>query len=404
LRGSRRALCLNLQREELEALARTVDDEVIRTADDLIVAFARAASQSPPASRVQGVLISRGGRQPGLAVIGDLDEAAVVRVEELFDQVEESLRFLRYVSYHAAEHAVRQLACNLVDRFGKEELERATFVGVPRGGLIVLGMLSLALGLRHDQLGDGRASAGLVIIIDDCGLSGHRVGRTLEDLGASRVGIGLLYATSELCDAIVALEPAVEACVAGHVLQDVGRQIHGDDYDAWLARWQGQLGEDRYWIGRPEPVTFAWKEPDRSFLNLATGEREPAWQLLPSRLSPASVQPGGLQLQAQRRGAGAVAVAPDVFVAERGDHIILARAGLDVAVELDAVASTMWRSLNERATVADALDELQERYDAAREVLAGDVASLMASLSDHGFLSEGVTHPVVEPHRAGPDE
>ena len=385
----RRALCLVLSKESLQQRVSMLQDQVVVTSDDLILAFARIAVDSPPAHGVPGLLIVRGGQSPGLAVVGDLDPAAIARVEELFDQVEEATQTARYVSYAQAVIDVQVLAERLEQRFTRATLDEAIFRAVPRGGLIVLGMLSLAMGLRHEQLEATSADDGrLVVFVDDCALSGHRIHQTLQTTPAERVALGFLYAPSELCRNIELREDRVQGCVAARRLRDVGPEIHGTDYGAWVERWTDRLGEDRYWIGRPEAISFAWKDPDRSFVNRVTGQREAAWRVVPGDFVPSAGPSSGssLQLQIQPAATGPLQPAEEVFFAEIDGTVVIAHTDQDAAIELSAVAGAFWSAIIERGSVSEAVDRLLDDYDTDRARLETDLEQFVDELLERGLL------------------
>jgi hypothetical protein len=385
----RRALCLALSKNSLEQQVHALQDQVIGSSNDLIRAFASAAAASVPARRVPGTLIARGGEHPGIAVVGDLDDAAIARVGELFDQLEEASGALRYVSYPQAELDVRVLAERLEQRFTRAALDEALFRPVPRGGLIVLGMLAMAMDLRHDQLtapthDDGR----LVVLVDDCALSGHRIHQTLQATPSQRIALALLYAPLELCRNIESIEDRVQGCVAARRLRDVGPQMYGQEYGAWISRWTQRLGDDRYWIGRPESVAFAWKEPDRSFVNAATGEREVSWRVVPGELAaPTHPSWGGrLEVQLQPDARGPLRPAADVFFGDLDGTVVIVRPAQQKVIELNPVAGAFWRALVAHGSVAAMVDSLRADYDVEPSRLESDAARFVDELLQGGIL------------------
>ena len=390
----RRALCLVLSKESLQQRVTTLRDQVIGTSDDLIHACARTAVDSAPARHVPGMLIVRGGANPGMAVVGDLDPAAIARIEELFDQVEETVETARYVSYPQAVIDVQALAERLEQRFTRAALDDALFRPVPRGGLIVLGMLSLAMGLRHEQLDplqddDGR----LVILVDDCALSGHRIHQTLRATRAQRIALAFLYAPIELCRNIELREDRVQACVAARRLRDIGPELLGTGYEAWAEQWADRLGQARYWIGRPETVSFAWKDPDRSFVNRVTGQREAAWQVVPGHLGPPPVTSSGssLQMQTQPEAKGPLQPAMEVFFTKVGGTVVIAHTDQQAAIELSAVAGAFWSAIVECGSVSEAADRLHGDYDTDRARLETDLGQFVEELLERGLLER--LHP-----------
>ena len=329
-----------------------------------------------------------------MAVVGDLDPAAVARVDELFDQVNEATETVRYVSYHQAVIDVQALAERLEQRFSRAALDEAIFRPVPRGGLIVLGMLSLVMGLRHEQLGSPPDDhERLVVLVDDCALSGHRIHQTLQATRDQRVALAFLYAPIELCRNIESREDRVQGCVAARRLRDIGPELFGTGYGAWVDHWAGRVGENRYWIGRPEAVSFAWKDPDRSFINRATRQREAAWRVMPCNLTPPPDRSGdnSLQMQIQPAAKGPLQPVDEVFFASINGTVVLAHIDHMAAIELSTVAGDFWCAIIESTSVSEAVDRLHESYDTDRARLETDFGQFVDELLARGLLERA--HP-----------
>jgi hypothetical protein len=393
-----RALCLTLSKEALKQRAAIFERELIGSSDDLLVAFAEGAAASPPAEGVAATLIARLGDRPGFAVVGALDKPAVARVEELFDHLQEVSDHLRYVTYRQAEQDVHVLAERLGQRFSRACLDEAVFRPVPRGGLIVLGMLALAMGLRHDQLPASEdAGERLTVFVDDCALSGYRIHQTLEASSARRIVLAFLYAPTELCRNVESAEPRVEGCITARRLHDLGPEIFGGGYQGWVDRWTERLGRDRYWIGRPETVAFAWKEPDRSFINVATGQRETGWRIIPGALPAVRTADSRLTVHVQPSARGPLRPAGDVFFCELDGKVVIAQPENPEAIELSPTAGAFWSALIEYGTLAGAVTGLLRAYDVERSRLTADVARFVEDLVARGILETG------SPPRPGAD-
>jgi hypothetical protein len=77
-----------------------------RTAEHRVRALARGLASSPAwATMERAVLVVRTAPPPGLAVIGEVTEEDVVRLQRLPGQIRESVRQLRFVDYAGAEDA-----------------------------------------------------------------------------------------------------------------------------------------------------------------------------------------------------------------------------------------------------------------------------------------------------------
>ena len=228
-------------------------------------------------------LVARPAPQPVLAVMGRLDEARLAWLRAQAAELGRSCALLRYVGYPQAETDCKRLADLLVKRFGRKELARFHFAGIPRGGLVVLGMLACALGLEARQLSPPSAFSAPVVVVDDCALTGARFGRFLEKCRKGRrVIFAHLYSHPQLRRAIEAREQGVLACLSAHDLKDHGARTLGrKQYLAARRRLVARIGGPRYWVGMPDHICFPWGEPDRSFWNPVTRRMEDCWRIVP---------------------------------------------------------------------------------------------------------------------------
>ena len=95
------------------------------------------------------------------------------------------LQNLRYVDYVQAEADAALLAQKIRTLYTRDDLRKAAFTAIPRGGLVVLGLLAYQLDLRPEQLMAGAEDkANLIFLVDDCALSGSRLQGTLPLLGS----------------------------------------------------------------------------------------------------------------------------------------------------------------------------------------------------------------------------
>ena len=347
----------------------------------------RAVADIPPT--VEPVrFVVRGGEQPGIAVVGDLTDLWVARIKALFEEIVDRLEHWNYVSFDVAAGECVILAERLEDRLGASALNEAVFAGVPRGGLIVLGMLSMVMGLRQDQLGSHRSAADLVVFIDDCALTGHRLKALIGESPAERLACGFLRAADELCAAVEARESRVEACLAVSRLRDVGPQMLGSGYAHWVERWNHIAeGHERYWIGVPERVAFAWKEPDRSFINTATGEREVGWHVMPRKMCLSTqALPTKHVVVLQEPGIGPLRPSPGLFWIESDGIVEVAQQGSGEAVKLDAVGSAIWTSIVQCGEIDGVVTNLREIFDAPETRLRDDVDVFVDQLLETGLL------------------
>lgn len=359
---------------------------------ELIGGLAAALSASPAAADLDATFVVRHGPRPAVGIVGTFTPRQIARIEVLAEGIERRLQETRYVGYGEAERVCSQLAARLTEELGEGGVADARFEAIPRGGHIVLGMLAMILGLRADQLHPPSGARGrTTVVVDDCALSGHRFGTWLAGSDTQEVVFATLFAPAPLLEAVVASEPRVRACVAGQELDDLGPERYGGDYAAWRERWQRLLDPPRYWIGDPEPVAFAWKEPDQSLRNPVTGEREPGWRLLPPALCLGNGDRVARRapVQTQVAALGPLRPADDVIHAVHGGRTIVGAATSHAAIALDGVAADLWRALIERGSVTGIVDWMLARYEVDEARLRTDVEGFVTELTDRGLVVDG---------------
>jgi hypothetical protein len=362
----------------------------------LLLEMVERAVISSPARGLSAAFLVRGGSNPGVAVVGALDGPALSRIEELFSYIREVTSHFNFVGYDAAAQDCTHLAESLERRVGEDALRDARFIGIPRGGLIVLGMLSIVMGLRHDQLGPQSEAADLTVIVDDLALSGYQLRRAIDATDSDKLAIALLRAPEALCGAVEATEPRVLACVAARPLRDAGPDRLGLGYEAWVDQWRSLTeGSGRYWIGRPEAVYFAWKEPDRSFLNEATGVREDGWRVLPRAvcLEGRSVEPT-CTVYSQPESPGPIRPSDDVFFGPVGEDFVIVVPNEERVLGLDAVSHAIWRAITDVGTVAGAVSQVSEHFDVDHVRVAVDVERFVHEFVQRGILVDETSSTV----------
>jgi hypothetical protein len=352
--------------------------------------LAEALVASPAWSGMDDAVVAvRSEPRPVLGVLGDIPPAAVARMELLSWQLDQVAGGLRYVDYEGAQGACLHLADRLVKRLGADVLADCAFQAIPRGGLIVLGMLAYALELRPEQLAAPPPAGAPVVVVDDCALSGARFRDHLEQLDTAHdVVFAHLYSTPQLRVAIEAAEPRVLACVAADDLRDVAPDIHGDGYPAWRERWAERHPRD-YWIGHPEPVCFAWNEPDVDMWNPVTLRTEPGWRLVPPERCMKNrpgrdASPQVIQVHGSYQGS--LRPADAVIFGDVRDGLIVVNAEDTTGVRLTGVAADMWRTLVASGSREAAIDTLANRYEVSPERLAGDFDDVVDRFVAAGLL------------------
>lgn len=188
------------------------------------------------------------------------------------------LQRMTYVDYGRAEADCEALAQRLISALGRAELRRCAFAPIPRGGLIVLGMLSYLLDLRPEQiLADVATAAGPVCLVDDCLLTGLRLKQALARTVSRQVIVAHLYSHPSLRQAVLEIEPQVRACVAARDLALLAPDDGGPAGESAASPGGTALGLQAYWSGAVAPVAFAWTEPVLNMRDPFSGAVETTW-------------------------------------------------------------------------------------------------------------------------------
>jgi hypothetical protein len=293
-------------------------------------------------------------------------------------------RTLRFVDYRQAERECEVLAARILRDYPRSELEGFTVRGIPRGGLIVLGMLSYMLHLDSGQLAGDDDRSRPLLLVDDCALSGARFHTALAQSGASRVLFAHLYSHPRLRAEIVQQEARVEACLAADDLVDHARDVYGDDYERWVRSARNHLGGTRYWLGLPDLVCFAWSEPDRPLWNPVSQRLERGWRLLPPHRclkARADLGPPPMPIDGPTWR-----VHQGVASAREDGRLWLYCAETDKLYSLEGVAAEMWRVLATWGSAAAGAAFLAGRYDVSPERLRADLDAFAATLVEHRLL------------------
>jgi hypothetical protein len=339
-------------------------------------------------------LVGRSVPAPALAALGSLTEEQLEALKNLSRRLRDLLKRSQYVNYEQLERDCERLAEHLVDHIGHRTLDQSSFVGIPRGGLVTVGILSYTLDLSHSQLDLSSSNDGPLVVVDDCAFTGSRFRRFLQKRLTDReVIFAPLYAHPDLCASVERAEPQVRACVNARDLHDYAPEELGDDHSEWQARWHQRHPDKRYWIGRTEHLCFPWGEADTATWN---PEREQVEQGL-------SVVPPKHRLKTRpetderlREGSGAVQVQPaptgpirptsSVLFGTVADQTIVTNLDSEVCLALDDTAAAMWHALVEHGTVGDTLDALLDTYTVDRATLRADLVGFAEQLASNDLL------------------
>lgn len=372
-----------------DALLRYGQQLGLTTLEESLHSVAQAVAVHPLWQEVpQAIGIVRAHPQPVLAILGTFSAKALGQIQLQSPFLNQACERLRYVSYGSAIAVCEQLADQLKNAFGLKSLGEFQFYGVPRGGLIVLGMLSYILGLRAEQLNAPHASEAPLVVVDDCALSGSRFYRVLQQYPQRDLIFATLYAHSTLRQTIVDREPTVLNCFSGQDLYDHGPKTMGADYPAWQIQNQARLAGHRYWLGLPDYICFPWNEPDHLLWNPVTASLEQSWHILPptaclkNRASNGSTLP----IQVQPTVRGWLQPTEHIAFGELDGQVLIGYLPTGETFGLSGKAAAFWRVILGAAGMEAAIAQLAQQYPTRNlhEELAGLIEQLIGQQILHG--------------------
>ena len=345
--------------------------------------LARALAASPLWGEApRATLVLRDEPHPSLSVLGYLDASVGPRLAALRRDLPRVLRTLHYVDYSRAESDCIALAESLTKRLGRERIEQSSFAAIPRGGFIVLGMLAYALGLRADQLTPPPPGAPLVLV-DDCALTGARLRECLTAYPQADISFAMLYAHPDLC-AAVEREERVRACLSAHPLTDHAPAHLGDAYEAWRTRWDART--DRFWIGLPDHVCFAWNEPDIALWNAADEVAELGWYAVPRTGLRDGGSTAALPIVMQRPGAY-LSLAPSVIYAAIGSDMVVCDAESGTGLTLSDSAAEVFQIMTRAEDEAEAIERVVATENVSSDWANLHVQRVRLSLTAAGLIA-----------------
>jgi len=354
------------------------------------VLLAEAIAASPPWNFFNdAVLVVRPSPFPLIAVMGNIEPENEQRLLQLRWQIGRLLPTLRYIDFSEAKRQCTLLAEKLRDMYTRDEIDRFRFTALPRGGMIVLGMLSYALQLSHAQLEPPHSPDQTTVVVDDCVISGANFGRFLQSLTSKQVIFAHLYSHPDLRSAILTREDRVVACLSSSDLEDIAPQLYGSDYSSWKRRWESRMGSSAYWVGQPEYIAFAWNEPDISFWNPAAKNIESGWNLLSPSLclkncfASATIRD---QIQIQPEGPGPLRPAESVVFARFQSGILVGNTKSEDCYYLQETEADIWSRIISLGTVDRVVSALSAEYSVDVEKLRKDVSAFIEQLQKAGLL------------------
>lgn len=289
---------------------------------------------------------------------------------------------LLVVDYKAAEYHSLQVAEKTRVVLG-DKIQTSRFIPIPRGGMIVLGILSYALRLKKEQFQSGPKQSDLpVVVVDDCCLSGAQFSKFIDSLDSDRIVFVHLFSNPKVRDAILKNETRVEACLAAEDLPELEGYSSRDHSNFYRDKLPGR----RYWLGRVQPIAFPWSEPDGVLWNEKKGKIETNWH----RASPDKCLAARMELGVPINSlpAGSICVPIGIVWKIDGDEVTLWDSSNDRVYVLKETSSAMWRALVAYGNENAACEYLLTQYDVEKETLRHDLDVFGQDLLARGLLTE----------------
>jgi hypothetical protein len=300
--------------------------------------------------------------------------------------LDRSCRDLLYVDPPRVVALCRALALRLTDSVGKQEISQASFTAIPKGGFVPLDHLAPLLALRPEQLSAPGDPGRLLVVVDDCAISGLRFKQFLDGCPNQRVVFAHLYSHPALRAAIEAREPRVVSCVSAADLREVLQTVPSEHEQR--RRERIERGEC-YWIGSTEALCFPWNEPDRSFWNPITGRQERAWKIVPPELCSKNHPAPGITpvpIQIQPEGRGPLRPSQRAIFGELNGALVLCDMKTGQCFGLEGVAADLWRALLVHGHPEAVASALQAEYDVPGEVFREDTRNFFEDLEARGLI------------------
>jgi hypothetical protein len=327
-----------------------------------------------------GMLITRTQPTPSLGIIGMIPPKSLGQIKIQQASLNQACQRLRYSSYADATTACEQLTERLIDTFGLQTLGEFRFCGIPRGGLIVLGMLAYTLGLSHAQMAPAYPEDVPLVIVDDCALSGSRFARTRSQYPQHKLIFAPLYSHPDLRYALTKAEPQVLHCLSGQDLFDHGPSIMGADYRFWQTQNRERLAGQRYWLGLPDYLCFPWNEPDHLLWNPFTEALEQSWHMLPSTHCLKNRPDTALRVQHQPQCTGWLQPTAQTIFGTLDHQILIGNLVTGETFGLSGKAAEFWSVLLNAETLEEAIATLAHHRPESklRQELTGLIDQLIS--------------------------
>lgn len=376
--GIKKAYIISITADDLN---KTFIKNGIKNVEEGILGIANAMCASPSWALIKdAIIVARIHADPVLGVIGNFEKKEMRQFEVLQLKLNGFLHRLKYINYSQAEDDCEMLASRLLDAFGRAEIKKFIFAGIPRGGLIVLGMLSYILDLDHSQLTPSYDLNTPLVVVDDCVMSGRRFWGYLKQCKHNTIVFSHLYSHPKLREKIVDSEPRVISCISARDIVD---------YSFKKRQWHEGPEGKQYWPGKTEYICFPWNEPDSTFYNPISGQVESGFRFMPpelcikNRLADRSRYD---RLQIQDEGKGPLKPSLNIIYGTLGSEIIVVDIEKNKSVSLDGISAKIWKAIIKFGNVPDILETLLKKYNVNKTKLETDVNTFVNDLVRRGIL------------------
>ena len=343
--------------------------------------LAEALATSPPWVTLgeRLALAVRTEPEPLIGLLGPTLPEDLGVLDALTWQVSGALERLHPVPWEEAVELVTLLAARL--RAGWSDLlDTAAFVAIPRGGTLVGALLSYALDRPELLL---PRPADVVVVIDDCILSGSRLRQWLRHHDARRIIVAHLHSHPG-ARAAIEQDERVIGCVAA---ADLAAWPTGSGEVEFRARWQERSPDD-FWAGLTDHVVYPWNEPDLVYWDDVVGAVQPGWHVAPPSWCFKNRDPGASSPPYWCRPPdGPVRPEPAVLWCPVEEGLALADAESQRAVLLRGVAGELWEALMRTGDPDTAAEAVASSYEVELHRVRDDLEGLIARLRSGGFLA-----------------
>jgi len=352
--------------------------------DHPLLLIARGIASSPLWSAMPEAEIRIRLSPPEISVFGRFDTADLARLKALAWQTKHALHTLHYVNYTDLEDDCRLLVSKLNERVDRDQLKKYYFTCIPRGGLIVLGILSYLLRLERWQLDPPPDSHAPLVVVDDCALTGKRFAQILQKNQSDTIIFAPLYSSPELRSAIEAREHRVISCISARDLKSCSYSTKEDQH-AFQEIFGSYINNSNYWIGFTEYICFAWNEPDFFFSNPVTEKVEGNWTIFPHEMCLKN-GPVRIPVIVQKDITMEFYVADDVVTIHRDDCVMIDNLVTHDRFLVKGIAAEMWNDLMEYGTQEAILTKFLNEYDIDQISLKRDISNFIQNLLSRGIL------------------